>query len=175
MGSAVETLCGQAYGAHQYEMLGVYLQRSTILLMATAIPLICGSSSPCSIDMGCIVRVGLGLIRTKNTWIGFSIQAFYGLWAFLKLSTSSTVMLCLEAWYFQILVLIAGLLENPEIALDSLAVCATILGCVMMISVRCNAVARYAFTDGEVVANDVSKLTPLLTVSIFDGIQPVIS
>ncbi|KAJ0443311.1 putative multi antimicrobial extrusion protein [Helianthus annuus] len=39
MGSAVETLCGQAYGAHQYEMLGVYLQRSTILLMATAIPL----------------------------------------------------------------------------------------------------------------------------------------
>ncbi|KAK9051816.1 hypothetical protein SSX86_028444 [Deinandra increscens subsp. villosa] len=39
MGSAVETLCGQAYGAHQYEMLGVYLQRSTLLLMATAIPL----------------------------------------------------------------------------------------------------------------------------------------
>ncbi|KAJ6401908.1 hypothetical protein OIU84_014064 [Salix udensis] len=39
MGSAVETLCGQAYGAHKYEMLGVYLQRSTILLMATAVPL----------------------------------------------------------------------------------------------------------------------------------------
>ena len=39
MGSAVETLCGQAYGAHKYEMLGIYLQRSTILLMATATPL----------------------------------------------------------------------------------------------------------------------------------------
>ncbi|PKI61030.1 hypothetical protein CRG98_018592 [Punica granatum] len=39
MGSAVETLCGQAYGAHKYDMLGVYLQRSTILLMVTGIPL----------------------------------------------------------------------------------------------------------------------------------------
>ncbi|EPS61219.1 hypothetical protein M569_13580, partial [Genlisea aurea] len=39
MGSAVETLCGQAYGAHRYEMLGMYMQRSTILLMATGIPL----------------------------------------------------------------------------------------------------------------------------------------
>lgn len=40
MVSAVETLCGQAFGAHKYEMLGVYLQRSTILLMATGIPLV---------------------------------------------------------------------------------------------------------------------------------------
>ncbi|KAG6754561.1 hypothetical protein POTOM_040350 [Populus tomentosa] len=32
MGSAVETLCGQAFGANKYEMLGVYMQRSTILL-----------------------------------------------------------------------------------------------------------------------------------------------
>nr|CAD1840993.1 unnamed protein product [Ananas comosus var. bracteatus] len=39
MGSAVETLCGQAYGAHKYEMLGIYLQRSTVLLTATGIPL----------------------------------------------------------------------------------------------------------------------------------------
>ncbi|KAL0442927.1 UNVERIFIED_CONTAM: protein DETOXIFICATION 40 [Sesamum latifolium] len=39
MGSAVETLCGQAYGAHKYEMLGIYMQRSTILLVATGIPL----------------------------------------------------------------------------------------------------------------------------------------
>ena len=35
MGSAVETLCGQAYGAHKYEMLGIYLQRATIVLTVT--------------------------------------------------------------------------------------------------------------------------------------------
>jgi MATE family multidrug resistance protein len=34
MGSAVETLCRQAYRAKNYDMLGTYLQRSTILLMA---------------------------------------------------------------------------------------------------------------------------------------------
>ncbi|GKF06298.1 DETOXIFICATION 40-like protein, partial [Tanacetum coccineum] len=107
------------------------------------------------------------------------------------------------------------------IALDSLAVYATILGWVMMISVRFNAVASvrvsnelgsghpkssafsvvmvtlcsfvissicviilialryvisYTFTDGEVVTNDVSELTPLLVVSIiFNGIEPVFS
>lgn len=37
MASAVETLCGQTYGAQRYEMLGIYLQRSTILLVATGI------------------------------------------------------------------------------------------------------------------------------------------
>ncbi|GER37032.1 MATE efflux family protein [Striga asiatica] len=36
MGSAVETLCGQAYGAGQVEMLGVYLQRSWVILLATS-------------------------------------------------------------------------------------------------------------------------------------------
>ncbi|KAF5760486.1 putative multi antimicrobial extrusion protein [Helianthus annuus] len=227
MGSAVETLCGQAYGAHQYEMLGVYLQRSTILLMATAIPLmflyifskplllligqspeiasaaslfiyglipqifayaanfpiqkflqaqsivnpsayiaavmlvvhvvltwlalyvwgwgLFGGSLVLSLSWWLIVVAQFVYIvksdRTKETWAGFSMQAFSGLWPFLKLSSASAVMLCLETWYFQILILIAGLLENPEIALDSLAVCGTILGWVLMISIGFNAAA----------------------------------
>nr|XP_043627146.1 protein DETOXIFICATION 40-like [Erigeron canadensis] len=227
MGSAVETLCGQAYGAHQYEMLGVYLQRSTILLMATAIPLmflyifskslllLIGqspeiASAAALFIYGLIPQIfayaanfpiqkflqaqsivnpsayiaavmlvvhialtwialyvwGWGLLggslvlsfswwaivvaqfvyilkseKTKETWTGFSMQAFSGLWPFLKLSTASAIMLCLETWYFQILILIAGLLENPEIALDSLAVCGTILGWVLMISIGFNAAA----------------------------------
>lgn len=36
MGSALETLCGQAFGAGQIHMLGVYLQRSWIILLVTA-------------------------------------------------------------------------------------------------------------------------------------------
>ncbi|GAA0185669.1 transporter [Lithospermum erythrorhizon] len=39
MGSALETLCGQAYGAGQLDMLGVYMQRSWIILLTTCIPL----------------------------------------------------------------------------------------------------------------------------------------
>lgn len=36
MGSALETLCGQAYGAGQINMLGVYMQRSWVILNSTA-------------------------------------------------------------------------------------------------------------------------------------------
>ncbi|WMV36729.1 hypothetical protein MTR67_030114 [Solanum verrucosum] len=39
MGSALETLCGQAYGAKQVDMLGVYLQRSLIILNTAALAL----------------------------------------------------------------------------------------------------------------------------------------
>ncbi|KAI3713861.1 hypothetical protein L1987_72448 [Smallanthus sonchifolius] len=37
MGSALETLCGQAYGAGKIEMLGIYLQRSWIVLNTAAV------------------------------------------------------------------------------------------------------------------------------------------
>ncbi|KAJ4824870.1 Protein DETOXIFICATION 40 [Turnera subulata] len=227
MGSAVETLCGQAYGAHRYEMLGVYLQRSTVLLMATGLPLmvIYLFSEPILLLLGepksiasaaavfvfglipqifayaanfpiqkflqaqsiiapsayiSLVVLGIHLLltwlavfkwdwgllgaslilslswwlmvvaqfiyimfskRCRNTWRGFSVQAFSGLWGFFKLSAASAVMLCLETWYFQVLVLLAGLLPNPEIALDSLSICMTISGWVYMISVGFNAAA----------------------------------
>ncbi|CAL5411958.1 unnamed protein product [Camellia sinensis] len=227
MGSAVETLCGQAYGAHKYGMLGIYLQRSTILLMATGIPLtfiyifskplllLLGESSEIASAAAIFVyglipqifayaanfpiqkflqaqsivapsaiisavtlvfhlivtwlvvyKLGWGLLgaslvlslswwivvvaqfvyilmssRCKETWSGFSLLAFSGLWDFLKLSAASGVMLCLETWYYQILVLIAGLLEDAEIALDSLSICMTISGWVYMIAVGFNAAA----------------------------------
>lgn len=60
--------------------------------------------------------------KCRQTWTGFSVQAFSSLWGFFKLSAASAVMLCLETWYFQILVLLAGLLENPELALDALSI-----------------------------------------------------
>lgn len=37
MGSALETLCGQAVGAGQFNMLGIYLQRSWIITVVTAL------------------------------------------------------------------------------------------------------------------------------------------
>ncbi|KAI3457156.1 hypothetical protein Pfo_013819 [Paulownia fortunei] len=58
---------------------------------------------------------------------------------FFKLSSASAVMLCLEIWYFQVLVLIAGLLPDPEVALDSLAICLTINGWSSTVSVGFNA------------------------------------
>ncbi|KAJ7958956.1 Protein DETOXIFICATION [Quillaja saponaria] len=40
MASALETLCGQAYGSKQYHMLGVYMQRSWIVLFVCSILLL---------------------------------------------------------------------------------------------------------------------------------------
>lgn len=37
MGSALETLCGQAFGAGKLNMLGVYMQRSWLILFCTAL------------------------------------------------------------------------------------------------------------------------------------------
>lgn len=39
MGGAVETLCGQAFGARQYHMLGIHMQRAIIALIITSIPI----------------------------------------------------------------------------------------------------------------------------------------
>lgn len=40
MGSALETLCGQAFGAGQVHMLGVYMQRSMIILFSFCVALL---------------------------------------------------------------------------------------------------------------------------------------
>ena len=37
MASALETLCGQAYGAKKHHMMGVYMQRSWIVLFLCAV------------------------------------------------------------------------------------------------------------------------------------------
>lgn len=204
----METLCGQAYGANKYEMLGIYMQRAIIVLTITGIPLtvvyifcepillLLGEPAELAsaaavfvyglipqiyayavnfpiqkflqaqsvvapstyISMATLVlhfvicwavvyKLGFGLIglsltlslswwiivvaqfvyiliapRFKYTWNGFSVQAFSGLWAFVKLSAASAVMLCLEIWYFQVLVLITGLLDNPQLSLDAISV-----------------------------------------------------
>ncbi|KAL0431873.1 UNVERIFIED_CONTAM: protein DETOXIFICATION 27 [Sesamum radiatum] len=67
------------------------------------------------------------------TWTGFSVEAFSGLWEFLKLSASSGVMLCLENWYYRILIVMTGNLENAKIAVDALSVCMSINGWELMI------------------------------------------
>ncbi|XP_048127395.1 protein DETOXIFICATION 40-like [Rhodamnia argentea] len=255
MGSAVETLCGQAYGAHKYEMLGVYLQRAAVLLTATGLflALIYIFSKPILLFLGeppeiasaaavfvyglipqifayalnfpiqkflqaqsivapsayistavlalhlalswlAVYRAGLGLVgaslvlslswwvivvaqlvyiarseRCRDTWTGLTVRAFSGLFEFFKLSAASAVMLCLETWYFQILVLLAGLLDNAELALDSLSICMSISGWVFMISVGLNAAASVRVSNELGAGNprSVAFLVAVVTVISF--------
>ncbi|CAI9111099.1 OLC1v1011236C1 [Oldenlandia corymbosa var. corymbosa] len=218
MASALETLCGQAFGAKKYHMLGIYMQRSWIVLFVCCVVLlpVYIFASPILKLLGQPTNVAelsgtvalwmipmhfsfafqfplqrflqsqlknsviawiallalivhgfiswlfvygfkLGVIGTAvtlnfswwvlvlglfcytvcggcpQTWPGFSMEAFSGLWEFLKLSASSGVMLCLENWYYRILLLMTGNLANAEIALDALSVCMTINAWEMMI------------------------------------------
>ncbi|RDX84686.1 Protein DETOXIFICATION 34, partial [Mucuna pruriens] len=64
----------------------------------------------------------------KEEWTGFSWVAFRDLWAFSKLSLASSVMFCLEQWYITCIMLLAGLLDNPVIAVGSYSICFNVQG-----------------------------------------------
>ncbi|KAL3504803.1 hypothetical protein ACH5RR_034644 [Cinchona calisaya] len=218
MATALETLCGQAYGAKRYNMIGIYLQRSWIVLFLASIlllplyiyatpilklfgqpedvaelsglvsiwfipqhlsfafqcPLQRFLQSQLKSDVVAYVTTStliihvliswllvyvfeLGVIGAAIaldiswwisvfgmlvyalggwcpiTWNGFSVQAFSGLWEFLKLSSASGIMLCLEFWYYRILILMTGNLKNATIAVDALSICMSINGWELMI------------------------------------------
>ncbi|KAL5995718.1 hypothetical protein ACLOJK_025786 [Asimina triloba] len=208
MGSALETLCGQAYGAKQPHMLGVYMQRSWVILNVTCVILLpiyiwatpiltffgqdeeiarlagkfslymipqlfaYGFNFPIQkflqaqskvmtmawvsalalllhvlLSWLLIVEFKWGLIGAAvslnlswwavvlgqlvyilmgycpGAWSGFSWGAFKDLAAFARLSVASAIMMCLEFWYYMLLVVLAGRLENPKIAVAAISIC----------------------------------------------------
>ncbi|XP_026391077.1 protein DETOXIFICATION 27-like [Papaver somniferum] len=234
MASALETLCGQAYGAKRYHMLGIYLQRSWVVLTMCAISLLpiyifttpilkllgqpddlaeltglvtiwmipfpfalaiqlpsqrflqCQRKTPIAawvclgalsfhifftwlvvdklgfgvIGAACVSSVSWWIISLGSfcyiagggcpeTWTGFSIKAFSGLWEFFKLSVASGVMICLENWYYRILVLMTGNMKNATVAVSALTICMSINGWELMIPI-----AFFAAT-GVRVANEL--------------------
>nr|GEY08400.1 protein DETOXIFICATION 16-like [Tanacetum cinerariifolium] len=58
----------------------------------------------------------------KKTWKGFSKEAFNNISTFVKLAVPSTVMVCLEIWSFEIMVLLSGLLPNPQLETSVLSI-----------------------------------------------------
>ncbi|XP_061361313.1 protein DETOXIFICATION 35-like isoform X1 [Gastrolobium bilobum] len=223
MGSATETLCGQAFGAGQLNLLGVYMQRSWVILFVSSVLLLpiyifaapilkllgqqndiadlAGSFSLLVIPqflslclnfptqkflqaqskviviawigfVALIVHIGLlwlliyvldlGLTGAalafditswgitvaqlvyvvgwcKDGWNGLTWLAFKDIWAFVRLSLASAVMLCLEIWYMMSLILLAGHLDNAVIAVDSISICMNYNGWEGMIFIGVNA------------------------------------
>uniref|UniRef100_A0A7N1A3V1 Protein DETOXIFICATION n=1 Tax=Kalanchoe fedtschenkoi TaxID=63787 RepID=A0A7N1A3V1_KALFE len=223
MGSALETLCGQAFGAGQVYLLGVYMQRSWIILFATCFvilplyifatpvlkllgqrPDIADMAGHFSIQIipqmfslainfptqkflqaqskvGFLAYLGLGALLfhvfilwtfvvvfkwgmagaaaaydlsawiiaiaqliyvvgwCKDGWKGLSWLAFKEIWAFVRLSIASAVMLCLEIWYFMTIIVLTGHLEDPVLAVGSLSICMNINGWEGMLFIGINA------------------------------------
>lgn len=251
MGSALETLCGQAFGAGQIRMLGIYMQRSWVILLTTSVFLLpvyifappilsfFGESDDISRAAGkfalwmipqlfayavnfpiqkflqsqrklmamawislavlilhtffswfLILKVGWGLVgaaitlnvswwlivtlqliyifytKSDGAWCGFSWLAFQDLFGFVKLSLASAIMLCLEFWYLMIIVVIAGLLKNPVIAVDAISICMNINGWNAMISIGFNAAISVRVSNELGAGNARAAKFSVLVVSI---------
>ncbi|XP_076932927.1 protein DETOXIFICATION 24-like isoform X1 [Bidens hawaiensis] len=69
-----------------------------------------------------------------DSWKGFTVAAFKDLLPVVKLSISSGVMLCLELWYYAILVLLAGYMPNAEVAISAFSISLNINSWEFMIS-----------------------------------------
>ncbi|KAJ8766212.1 hypothetical protein K2173_021729 [Erythroxylum novogranatense] len=204
----MEPICGQAFGAKRYKLLGLTLQRTILLLILTSIPiafswfnmknilLYCGQehdiateaqsyilySLPdlvaqsilhplriylrsqsitlpltyCAIlsillhipinyllvsvlNLG-IKGVALSAVWTnfnlvgsliiyvmlsgvyKETWVGISLECLKGWKSLLNLAIPSCISVCLEWWWYELMILLCGLLINPRATVASMGI-----------------------------------------------------
>ncbi|KAF5195847.1 Detoxification-like protein, partial [Thalictrum thalictroides] len=72
--------------------------------------------------------------KFKYTWEGLSTESFKHVLPSMKLAIPSAVMVCLEYWAFEILVLLAGLMPNSENSTSLIAMCVNTEGISYMIT-----------------------------------------
>ncbi|XP_065034273.1 protein DETOXIFICATION 41-like [Musa acuminata AAA Group] len=262
MASAVQTVCGQAYGAKKYRALGIICQRALILHFAAAIILaflywysgsllraigqsesiaavgqlyargllpqlvafalycpmqrflqaqnivnpmayiavavllfhvliswlavfvfrfgVLGAALTLSFSWWVLVLITWLFIifnpACKDTWTGFSSQAFKGLWSYLKLTVASAIMLVLEIWYVQGFVLLTGYLKNPEVSLDAVSICVNYWNWDFMIMLGLSNAASVRVGNELGAAHPrVARLAVIVVVATSLGISVVIS
>ncbi|BFG31634.1 hypothetical protein CerSpe_179090 [Prunus speciosa] len=204
----MEPICGQAYGAKRFKLLGLTLQRTVILLLLTSIPiallwfnmkrilLSCGQQDdiatqaqsyifyslpdliaqsllhplriylrsqsitvpltfcatlaillhiPINYLLVCVLNLGIkgvalsgvwtnvNLVGSlifyiaisgvyKKTWGGFSKECFKGWKCLMNLAIPSCISVCLEWWWYEIMILLCGLLLNPQATVASMGI-----------------------------------------------------
>ncbi|KAM0996679.1 hypothetical protein ACFX14_006746 [Malus domestica] len=244
MGSALDTFCGQSYGAKQYHMLGIHLQRAMLVLGLVCIPLatvwfnaghiltflgqdpeIAAAAGnyarfliPCLFAYAIqqchsrflqtqnnvvpmiastgtatllhlflcwflVYKTSLGYrgaalansisywinalllvvyVRVspscKHTWTGFSKEAFRGIPDFIKLSIPSAVMISLEIWSFELMVLLSGFLPNPKLETSVLSISLNTCSMVYMIPMA------FSGTASTRVSNQLGASQPRLAI-----------
>ncbi|KAF7036921.1 hypothetical protein CFC21_047433 [Triticum aestivum] len=288
MASALETLCGQAYGARQYHTLGLHMYTAIVTLLVACVPLsllwafmgnllvLIGQDPLIAHGAGryivwlipglfanaviqpitkflqsqslimplllssvatlalhvplcwvMVFRTGMGytgaaLAISVSYWLNVAmlvahivmssscketrtpptIKAFRGVGVFLRLALPSALMICLEWWSFELLILMSGLLPNPELQTSVLSICTRVaneLGAgnpegarsavrvVMSVAVTEAVVVSgtlllsrrllgRAYSSEEEVASAVAVMVPLVCITVVtDGLQGVLS
>ncbi|GAA0173526.1 transporter [Lithospermum erythrorhizon] len=62
----------------------------------------------------------------ENTWVPFSADVFGKIGEFYRFAIPSAVMVCLEWWSFELVILFSGLLPNPQLETSVLSICLNI-------------------------------------------------
>ncbi|WZZ68136.1 hypothetical protein YC2023_079506 [Brassica napus] len=153
LASALETLCGQAFGARQYEKLGSYTFTSISLIryfqtQSLIFPMVlCFHVPVCWV---LVYTLGLGtkgaaLSISLSYWLNavflwffmrrsqvcegkcvfISMEAFGQMRTFFSLAVPSALMICLEWSAFEILILISGVLPNSKLETSVISMCVT--------------------------------------------------
>ncbi|KAH9746540.1 protein DETOXIFICATION 12 [Citrus sinensis] len=187
MASALETLCGQAYGAQQYQRIGTQTYTAIFCLFLVCFPLsflwiyagkllvLIGQDPLISHEVGkfmiwllpalfayatmqpliryfqsqsliipmflsscaalclhipicwsLVYKSGLGNLGGAlaiESRVPISMELFQGIGEFFHFAIPSAVMICLEWWSFELLILMSGLLPNPQLETSVLSVC----------------------------------------------------
>ncbi|WOG93590.1 hypothetical protein DCAR_0312876 [Daucus carota subsp. sativus] len=209
MSCALDTFCGQSYGAKQYDKVGIHMQRAMFILSLVSIPLAViwantgiilkalGQDPAISEEAGLyaqymipslfaygLLQCHVRFLQTQNivfpmmvssgittllhvfvcwilvfksglgsrgaalansisywinvvllaiyvkfssscarTWTGFSKESLQNIPSFIRLAVPSAVMVCLEMWSFEMIVLLSGLLPNPQLETSVLSIC----------------------------------------------------
>ncbi|KAH1110759.1 hypothetical protein GLYMA_04G102100v4 [Glycine max] len=130
------------------------------------------------------------------------MELFQRLWEFFRFAIPSAVMICLEWWPFELIILLSGLLLNPQLETSVLSVCTRISNELGVgnprgarVSVRaampfavvettivsgtlfaCRHVFGYIFSNEKEVVDSVTLMAPLVCIwVILDNIQGVLA
>ncbi|KAK9276932.1 hypothetical protein L1049_006470 [Liquidambar formosana] len=68
-----------------------------------------------------------------KTRVPISMELFQGIGEFFRFAVPSAVMICLEWWSFELLILLSGLLPHPQLETSVLSICLTTITTVYMI------------------------------------------
>ncbi|PNT70757.1 hypothetical protein BRADI_2g17260v3 [Brachypodium distachyon] len=108
--------------------LVLHIPLSWLLVFKTSLGFI-GAALAISISYWLNVFMLVGYIRCstscKETFSPPTLDAFSGVGVFMRLALPSALMLCFEWWSFEVIILLSGLLPNPELQTSVLSICMT--------------------------------------------------
>ncbi|XP_076960732.1 protein DETOXIFICATION 14-like [Bidens hawaiensis] len=261
MASALETLCGQAYGARQYHRVGAYTFGAMVSLLLVCFPismlwvyidklLILLGQDPLISAEACkysvwliptlfpypvlqlliryllsqslifpmlwssvavlvihipicwalVFRLGfgtagaalaIGISYTLNvillgfyihyseacekTSVTFSVDGFKTIKEFIRFTIPSAVMLCLEWWSYEMVVLLSGLLPNPRLETSVLSICLTVSTLHYYIPYSFGAAASTRISNELGAGNPQGAKTALLAASGLGAVEVIIA